>query len=304
MISRARFSFRPRLRFCPARESGPSDCWLSRKNSIAGCCSTAFNMSPNRPSTWGRIASRSNEPAHIRASPPLLAEMQKWLDQNATSRSDEPAFGERRALQSRQRLGAKGLLDDVERLLRRFRRVGLHRGIGRHRLGRRHRRARAVICRRLHRQFFRRDILGDAGERRVAPRRLRVGRALRRRALGRRRRRARFRRGIARLLRFKLIFKHRFGQRRRRLQSGHFEQHAVGTDQFGRDEAARIGRRVDEIAGRPAARTEPEAIERDKGVLRIAGHRLLPLGFPFALRSCGRGIFRGPIILPFEMNPT
>ena len=90
MISRARFSFRPRLRFCPARESGPSDCWLSRKNSIAGCCSTAFSMSPNRPSTCGLIASRSNDPAHIRASPPLLAEMQKWLDQNTTRRSTKP----------------------------------------------------------------------------------------------------------------------------------------------------------------------------------------------------------------------
>jgi len=47
-------------------------------------------MSANRPSTCGRIASRSNAPAHIRASSPLLAEMQKWFDQNATSRSVKP----------------------------------------------------------------------------------------------------------------------------------------------------------------------------------------------------------------------
>src|ERR1700733_13057798 len=47
-------------------------------------------MSLKRPSTWGRIASRSNEPAQIRASSPLLAETQKWLDQNTTSRSVNP----------------------------------------------------------------------------------------------------------------------------------------------------------------------------------------------------------------------
>src|SRR5271156_6590098 len=47
-------------------------------------------MSAKRPNPCGRIASRSNEPAHIRASPPLLAEMQKWLDQNTTSRSVNP----------------------------------------------------------------------------------------------------------------------------------------------------------------------------------------------------------------------
>ncbi|MHC2412856.1 hypothetical protein ACVJGC_005447 [Bradyrhizobium diazoefficiens] len=57
---------------------------------MAGCCSTALSMSAKRPSTCGRIASRSNAPAQIRASSPLLAEMQKWLDQNTTSRSVKP----------------------------------------------------------------------------------------------------------------------------------------------------------------------------------------------------------------------
>ncbi|MGY4414661.1 hypothetical protein ACVWW4_006397 [Bradyrhizobium sp. LB7.1] len=47
-------------------------------------------MSAKRPSTFGLIASRSNAPAQIRASSPLLAEMQKWLDQNTTSRSVKP----------------------------------------------------------------------------------------------------------------------------------------------------------------------------------------------------------------------
>jgi hypothetical protein len=72
------------------------------------------------------------------------------------------------------------------------------------------------------------------------------------------------------------------------LQPGNFKQHAVGAGEFGLDEAARIGRRIDEITGRAAARAKPETIERDKGVLRIAGHRVYLWAFSFALRSCGR----------------
>ena len=80
--------------------------------------------------------------------------------------------------------------------------------------------------------------------------------------------------GIARLLDLELIGEHRPAQRRRRLQTRHFEQHAVGTAEFGLDKAAGIGRRIDEIARRAAARAESEAIERDQGSLRIAGHRI------------------------------
>ena len=51
MISRARFSLRPRLERAPARLSGPIDCALSRKASIAGWVSTASSMSSKRPNT-------------------------------------------------------------------------------------------------------------------------------------------------------------------------------------------------------------------------------------------------------------
>ena len=81
--------------------------------------------------------------------------------------------------------------------------------------------------------------------------------------LGRGRRRGRFRRGVARLLDLELIVEHRLAERRRRQQSGHFEQHAVGAAKLGLDEAARIGGGIDEIARCAAARAKSEAIERN-----------------------------------------
>src|SRR6201999_1160272 len=109
MISRARFSLRPRWRFSPARDSGPSDCWLSRKNSIAGCCSTASNISPNRPSTWGRIASRSNQPA-------LVGGDEKMIGPERHQPLGKSAIDDDSALQPRQRFAAEGFLDDVQLL--------------------------------------------------------------------------------------------------------------------------------------------------------------------------------------------
>src|SRR6185503_15479496 len=64
MISRARFSLRPRLERAPARLSGPIDCALSRNASIAGWVSTESSMSSKRPNTCGRIASRSKAGEH------------------------------------------------------------------------------------------------------------------------------------------------------------------------------------------------------------------------------------------------
>ena len=142
--------------------------------------------------------------------------------------------------------------------------------------------------RRLRLRLLRRDVHGDAVERQVSPLRLRIRRRLRpalRSPCG-----ARFGGGVARLLDLELIVEHRLAERRRRLQAGHFEQHAVGAEQFGLDEAARIGGGIDEIAGRAAARAETEAIERNQGCLRIAGHRIsLEL---FLAAYIGGGLYR------------
>ena len=143
--------------------------------------------------------------------------------------------------------------------------------IGPHGLGGRH--GRVAIFRRLGRlrlRLFGRHIHGDAVERKVPP--LPFG--VRRRLTFGGRRRGGLGGGVARLLNPELIVEHRLAERRRRLQSRHFEQHAVGTGEFGLDEAARIGRRIEEIAGCPAARAQSEAMERNKGCLRIAGHRI------------------------------
>jgi hypothetical protein len=91
--------------------------------------------------------------------------------------------------------------------------------------------------------------------------------------------------GVAGLLNLELIVEHGLAERRRRLQSRHFEQHAAGTGEFCLDEAARIGGRIEKITGRSAARTQPEAIERNKGSLRIAGHRI-SLGISQAYSRC------------------
>ena len=110
----------------PAREFGPSDCWLSRNSSIAGCCSTASSMSANRPSTCGRIASRSNAPARMRTLPALARRDAEMIGPERHQPLDEAGLGQRRALEARQRLGAIGLDDHVDRL-RRFGRGGFRR---------------------------------------------------------------------------------------------------------------------------------------------------------------------------------
>ena len=179
------------------------------------------------------------------------------------------AIGDDGALQPRQRFGAKGFLDDVERCRWRFWRIGPHC------LGRRH--GRIAIVRRLRRRFLGRflgkflgrHVHGDAVKRKVPPLRFRIRRRL---TLGRGRRRL----GgcVAGLLNLELIVEHGLAERLRRLQSRHFEQHAIGTDKFCLDEAARIGGGIEKIARRAAARAQSEAIERNERCLRIAGHRI------------------------------
>ena len=73
---------------------------------MAGWRSTASSMSAKRPSTKGRMASRSKEPALARRIWPLVADTQKWLDQKPTSRSTKPisAF---RAMAKRARASAR-----------------------------------------------------------------------------------------------------------------------------------------------------------------------------------------------------
>jgi hypothetical protein len=194
---------------------------------------------------------------------------------------EETAFGDHRALQPRQGLGAVGLLDDVERRLRRrlcsvgLHRVGLH-GARLHRVVGLHR--RVGVFRRLRRGVFSGDVHRDGVERKIARWRLGLRCALRRRGL--RCRRAGLRCRGARLLHLQLISEHRVGQGRGRLQSAHLQQHTVGAVQFGFDKTTRIGRRIDEIARGAAAPAKSEAIERDKCGLRIAGHRMSLCAFP------------------------
>ncbi|MEY9879920.1 hypothetical protein ABIA43_001454 [Bradyrhizobium sp. USDA 328] len=204
-------------------------------------------MSAKRPSTCGLIASRSNAPAQIRASSPLLAEMQKWFGPERDEALGEAALGQRRALQPRQRLGAKRLLDHVERLRRRLCRIV------------RRLRLRHPACD-LRRRRIQRGIAAEPG--------VPFGRRGRRRLSGR----GGLRR-LARLLDLVLIGKDGLPELRRRLQSRRFQQHAVGTRKLGLHEAARVGACVDEIARRAAAGAEAKAVERDEGSLRIAGHR-------------------------------
>ena len=125
----------------------------------------------------------------------------------------------------------------------------------------------------------------------------RLRRAFRRGAGGRLRGR------LARLLDLELILEHRLGQRRRRRKPGHFQQHAVGAAQLGLHETARIGGGIDEIARCAAARAKPEAIERDQGGLRIAGHRVSPetdWAYASLRRACD---LPSRIITPPRMNP-
>ena len=62
---------------------------------MAGWRSTAISMSAKRPSTKGRMASRSKAPALARSSGALPADTQKWLDQNITRRSRKPISASR-----------------------------------------------------------------------------------------------------------------------------------------------------------------------------------------------------------------
>ena len=62
---------------------------------MAGWRSTAISMSAKRPSTKGRIASRSKAPALARKTGALPADTQKWFDQNSTSRSRKPSSASR-----------------------------------------------------------------------------------------------------------------------------------------------------------------------------------------------------------------
>ena len=161
---------------------------------------------------------------------------------------DEAAIGDHAALQPRQRLGAERLLDDVERLRRRLGRTG----------------------RRLHRRILAGDLLRGSGQRQIAPlRRLRVG------SLRRRLARALLRgfRGIARLLDLELIIEHLLAELRRREQARHFEQRTVRTRQLSQHETARIGGRVDQVAGRPAAGAKSKPVESNQRGLRITGHQ-------------------------------
>lgn len=66
--------------------SGPIERGWSRKICIAGWRSTATSMSSKRPSTCGRIASFSNEPASS-ATGGFSIDTAKWFAQKCTRRS-------------------------------------------------------------------------------------------------------------------------------------------------------------------------------------------------------------------------
>ncbi|MEY9470200.1 hypothetical protein ABH992_002599 [Bradyrhizobium yuanmingense] len=118
MISRARFSFSPRLRFLPGARIRTERLLVVEEEQHRG-------MLLDRPQHVGEA------PEHVR--PDRLALERPGPDprQLALAGGDaemigperdqalgEAAFGERGALQPRQRLGAKGFLNDVERLRR------------------------------------------------------------------------------------------------------------------------------------------------------------------------------------------
>ena len=180
------------------------------------------------------------------------------------------AIGQCRALQPRQGLGAKRLLDHVELPRRRLWRQRC--GARLHRFRRVHRRIATAARGRMKWLLFRRDVLGNIGERQIAPllrlgiRPLLLRLAFRRRgSLGGR---------SACLLLLELIFENGLGEFKRRLQARHFEQHDTRTREIGLDKAAGIGGRIDEIARGATARTEPEPVERHQRISGIAGHRI------------------------------
>ncbi|MGY4482675.1 hypothetical protein ACVWWR_001866 [Bradyrhizobium sp. LM3.2] len=193
----------------------------------------------------------------------------------------EAALDQRRALQPRQRLGAKGLLDDIERLRsgpydRRCRRVRLHGAWLRHIVGR-------LVVSRLGFRHLAGNLGRDCIQREIATQsRLLIGRRLGRRAG--------FGGGLARLLDLVLIGEHGLSELRRGLQPWRLQQYAIGAAQFRLDEPARIRGRVDEIAGRAAAGAEAETVERNQGGLRIAGHRCVLRALLTAFRVRARGL--------------
>ena len=213
-------------------------------------------MSAKRPSTCGRMASRSKQPAVARASGPLAADMQKWFDQNCTSRSTKPtsartARWKRASASARSSFcstGGSGCLG----LLRW--RHGRSRAIARSR----HRRiSSAVFCH---------GRVGVRGSCHLRRRRLR-GAVLARNphALPLRER------GLQRGFRLR---------QRRRIQV-----RDAGLHQLGLEEAARIGGGTRQIAGvGAAAGPECEAVEGDKASLGI-GTNCHVFTFPPARRA-------------------
>ncbi len=192
----------------------------------------------------------------------------------------EAAIDHHGALQPRQRLGAKGLLDHVEGLRRRFCN-GRSGGIGLHTV-----RLHRIVGRLVVGRFDLGHLAGDLGhhrvQREIAPQcvvGLLVGRRLRRRRFGRC---GRLCRRLARLLDLVLIGERGLPELRRRLQARRLQQRACGAGQFRLHETSGIGGRIDEIPGCPAAGAEAEAIQRDEGGLRIAGHRFVLRALPSA----------------------
>ncbi|MGY3369295.1 hypothetical protein ACVWZL_006420 [Bradyrhizobium sp. GM2.4] len=289
MISRARFSFSPRLRFWPARESGPSDCLVVEEEQhrrmllhrFQHVGETSEHMRPDRLA----LERTGPDPRQLA----LAGGDAEMVGPEHDQPFGEAALDQRRALQPRQCLGAKGFLDDVERLRggfcgRRRGRVGLHSV----RLG--HIVRRLVVSRLIVTGLGLGHLAGDLGchgvQREIAARSgPLIGRRLQRRFS----RRAGLRGGLARLLDLILIGEHGLPELRRGLQARRLQQHTVGTSEFRLHKAARIGGRVDEIAGCAAAGAEAETVERDERGLRIAGHRYvlraLPTAFPIRARG-------------------
>ncbi len=221
MISRARFSFRPRLRLFPAREIRPERLLVVEEEQ-------------HRRMLLDRLQHVGETPEHMRADRLALERAGPHPRQRALVGGDaemigperhqplgKPAIGDDAALQPRQRLGAEGFLDDVERRWR------WPRGIGPHALRRApsppRRFSAGCVCidgslaamsmAMLLSDRFRRCAFASGGGCRF----------------GRGRRRAALAAASRRLLNLELIVEHRLAERRRRLQTGHFEQRAVGT---------------------------------------------------------------------------